>query len=305
MSTAVETADLAIRFGGNRVLDGLNLSVTEGAVYGLVGPNGAGKTTTLKILMNLLRPSAGRATVLGRDSTRLGAEDFTRIGYVSESQRLPPWMTVREFLDYMKPFYPDWDDARRDVLLQRFDLPGNRKLKHLSRGMLMKAALASSLAYRPRLIVMDEPFSGLDALVRDELIEGLLENADGATVVLSSHDLAEIESFASDIGYLDGGRLLFSEEMASLRGRFREVLVCLDAPRPLPPELPRDWLRPEVAGAAVRFFDSRFDEQRTASEVRRLFGDVREISFQPMPLRSIFVALAKAPGSAKTSGKAA
>ena len=142
---------------------------------------------------------------------------------------------------------PDWDDARRDVLLQRFDLPGNRKLKHLSRGMLMKAALASSLAYRPRLIVMDEPFSGLDALVRDELIEGLLENADGATVVLSSHDLAEIESFASDIGYLDGGRLLFSEEMASLRGRFREVLVCLDAPRPLPPEWPRDWLRPEAA----------------------------------------------------------
>ena len=116
---------------------------------------------------------------------------------------MPEWMTVGYFLAYLKPFYPTWDDARAEELLRQFDLPRDRKLKHLSRGMKMKAALASSLAYRPKLIVLDEPFSGLDPLVRDEFIEGLLESAGEATILISSHDLAEIESFASHVGYLD------------------------------------------------------------------------------------------------------
>src|SRR5205809_7139017 len=135
-------------------------------------------------------------------------------------------------MNYLKPFYPQWDAERAQELLRQFELPRDRKIRNLSRGMRMKAALASSLAYRPRLIVLDEPFTGLDPLVRDELIESLLESADGASILISSHDLAEIESFASHVGYLDRGRLQFSEEMTALSERFREIEITLDGAPP-------------------------------------------------------------------------
>jgi ABC-2 type transport system ATP-binding protein len=293
MNEIVKAIDISKRFRGTAVLDGLNLSVPENSVYGLVGPNGVGKTTTLKILMNIFPPSAGRAEVLGTDTRRLGPRDFAQIGYVSENQEMPEWMTVEYFLAYLKPFYPLWDDARAKELLRQFDLPLDRKLRHLSRGMRMKAALASSLAYRPKLIVLDEPFTGLDPLVRDELIEGLLENAEETTILISSHDLTEIESFASHIGYLDRGRLQFSEEMTSLSERFREVEVTLEAASPLPANLPQTWLRPECSAAVVRFVETQFDAERTPAEVRRVFGNVQQLAMNPMPLRAIFVALAK------------
>ncbi len=293
MNEPVRAIDISKRFRGTAVLDGLNLSVPEGSVYGLVGPNGVGKTTTLKILMNLFPPTAGRAEVLGTDTRRLSPREFAQIGYVSENQEMPEWMTVEYFLAYLKPFYPDWDDARAMELLREFDLPLDRKLRHLSRGMRMKAALASSLAYRPKLIVLDEPFTGLDPLVRDELIEGLLENAEETTILISSHDLAEIESFASHIGYLDSGRLQFSEEMTSLSERFREVEVTLEAASTLPAVLPTTWLRPESSNLMVRFVETQFDSERTAADVRRVFGNVQQVTVNPMPLRAIFVALAK------------
>src|SRR5205809_2967390 len=116
-------------------------------------------------------------------------------------------------MNYLKPFYPQWDAERAQELLRQFELPRDRKIRNLSRGMRMKAALASSLAYRPKLIVLDEPFSGLDPLVRDELIQSLSEWAAEATVFISSHDLTEIESFANYVGYLQSGALLFSEKM--------------------------------------------------------------------------------------------
>jgi ABC-2 type transport system ATP-binding protein len=294
MSDILRTVDLSKRFGKNVALDHMNMEVPEGSVYGLVGPNGAGKTTTIKLLMNLYEPTAGRAEVFGHDSRALSPWDFTQIGYVSENQEMPEWMTVEYFMAYLKPFYPSWDDARAAELLRQFDLPPERKLRHLSHGMRRKAALASSLAYRPRLIVLDEPFTGLDALVRDELIEGILGNADGATVLISSHDLAEIESFASHIGYLDRGRLRFSEEMASLVDRFREIEITMAAPSALPAPWPAAWVNAEQSAAVVRFVDTEFQQDHTMAEIRRLFGDVRQIAVNPMPLRAIFVALAKA-----------
>ena len=293
MSDALRTSDLSKRFRATPVLSRLNLAVPEGSVYALVGPNGAGKTTCIQILMNLLRATSGSAEVLGQDSRRLAPRDFAQIGYVSENQELPEWMTLEYFLGYLKPFYPTWDDARAAELLRQFDLPPARKLKELSRGMKMKAALASALAYRPRLIVLDEPFTGLDPLVRDELIESLLETAEGATIFLSSHDLAEIESFASHIGYLDHGALKFSEEMATLTARFREIEITLESPLPLPKPWPSAWLPAEQSAAVVRFVDTAFDPQRSITEIRNLWTGVEDISARPMPLRAIFVALAK------------
>jgi ABC-2 type transport system ATP-binding protein len=243
--------------------------------------------------MNILRPSAGTAEVLGTDSRRLGPAEFTQIGYVSENQELPLWMTVDYLMSFLKPFYPDWDDAWAEELLRQLDLPRRSRLRDVSRGMRIKAALASSLAYHPKLIVLDEPFSGLDSLVRDELIEALLDRCAGATALISSHDLAEIETFASHIGYLDGGRLRFCEEISSLASRFREIEITFDEPPPLPAPWPQRWLAPTTSAAVLRFVDSQFNADSTPAEIRRAFPSGRAVSINPMPLRAIFVSLAK------------
>lgn len=297
MTSPIRTHLLARRYGRQTALDGLDLDVPEGSIFGLVGPNGAGKTTAIKVLMNLLRPTAGSAEVLGCDSLRLGAPQFAQIGYVSENQKLPDWMTVEYFMNYLRPFYPAWDDELAAELIRQFDLPPGRRLRHLSHGMRMKAAFASALAYRPRLIVLDEPLTGLDPLVRDELIEGLLPRTENTTTFISSHDLGEIESFASHIGFLDRGRLLFSEEMSSLAARFREVEVTLPAAGlngAAPRQWPATWLNAQQSAAVFRFVDSQFEAERTMAEVRRLFGDGSQVAVNPLPLRAIFVTLAKA-----------
>ena len=159
--------------------------------------------------------------------------------------------------------------------------------------MRIKAALAASLAYHPKLIVLDEPFSGLDSLVRDELIEALLERCAGATVLISSHDLAEIETFANHIGYLDGGCLRFSEEMSALAARFREIEITFDSSPSVPAPWPQTWLGPTESAAVLRFVDSQFDAESTPAELRRAFPSARAVSINPMPLRAIFVSLAK------------
>jgi ABC-2 type transport system ATP-binding protein len=294
MTSVIRTEHLTKRFRRVDAVAGLDLDVPEGAVYALVGPNGAGKTTAIKILMNIFRATSGRAEVLGMDSTRVAGRAFQSIGYVSENQQLPGWMRVDAFLAYLRPFYPSWDRDLENDLVRRFELPRDRRLKNLSRGMRMKAALASALAYHPRLIVLDEPLGGLDPLVRDELIEGLLERASEATIFISSHDLAEIESFASHVGYMEQGRLRFSEEMARLTSRFREVELTFDAPPQLPSKPPDTWMHVNTSAAVVRFIESSFDEARTSSEINLVFGSARAVTFTPMSLRSIFLAMAKA-----------
>jgi ABC-2 type transport system ATP-binding protein len=294
VTALIRTQHLTKKYASTEALNGLSVEVPEGAVFALIGPNGAGKTTAIKTVMNIVRPSAGRAEVLGVDSRSLGPGEFSQIGYVSENQRLPEWMRVGNFLSYCKPFYPTWDDDVAAALVRHFELPLDRPLRALSRGMRVKAALASSLAYRPRLLVLDEPFSGLDVLVREELIESILERTPEATVFLASHDLAEIESFASHVGYLESGRLRFVEEMGALSDRFREIEVTLEAPAELPRDWPNHWLNPEQSSVVVRFTDSRFERERNAADLRRLFPAVRGVSVRGMSLRSIFVALAKA-----------
>lgn len=294
MNNAIRTENLVKKFGRVEALRGLDLAVPEGTVYALVGPNGAGKTTVIKILMNIFGATRGRAEVLGLDSTRLRGQYFSSIGYVSENQELPEWMRLDSFLAYLRPFYPSWDRKLENELVGQFDLPLDRKLRNLSRGMRMKAALASALAYHPKLIVLDEPFTGLDPLVRDELIQGLLERAEESTILISSHDLAEIESFASHIGYLEQGQLRFSEELTTLVERFREVELTFDTPPRLPKTVPNTWMHLSTSAAVIRFIDSRFDAEKTTTEVRNVLGEARNVAFTPMSLRSIFLAMAKA-----------
>src|SRR6266566_1612710 len=281
------------RFGGVQALANLTMEVPEGSVFALVGPNGAGKTTAVKISLNILRPTAGRAEVLGVDSCKLGPSELAQIGYMSENRQLPDWMPVRYFLAYCREFYPTWQDEDLAELIRVYELPLDRPLKALSRGMRVKVALAAALSYRPRLLILDEPFSGLDVLVREQLIESILERTAETTVSPASHDLTEIESFATHVAYLDQGRVQFVEEMSALSERFREIEVVLDGPVELPRNLPSSWLNPEQCSAVVRFTHSRYEPHRNDVEIRHHLPRVREIEARCIPLRAIFVALAK------------
>lgn len=300
MNPTIRTENLSKRFGRTVAVDSISLAVPEGSIYALVGANGAGKTTLIKLLMNILRPNAGAAQVLGIDSAKLTGSAFNRIGYVSENQELPDGMTVGAMLDYFRAFYPNWDRALEDQLVRQFELPLKRKLKDLSRGMKMKASFASSLAYRPSLVILDEPFSGLDPLVRDELIEGLIERAPETTIFLSSHDLAEIESFSSHVGYLQAGRLLFSEEMTTLANRFRDVTITLTAPSALPANLPASWLDPQTADCVLHFVQTNFNED-SPRELAERFPSARDIACEPMTLRQIFLSIAKSSRGSQIS----
>ena len=298
MTAVIQTDALTKKYRRIAALDHVNLEVQEGAVYALVGQNGAGKTTAIKILMNLIPASQGTARVLGTDSRKIRGKSYAQIGYVSENQEIPEWMKVGALLDYLRYFYPNWDLALEQSLIKQFELPLDRKIKALSRGMKMKLALAGALAFHPRLIVLDEPFGGLDPLVRDQLIESLLERAAESTVFISSHDLAEIESFSSHVGFLESGKLLFSEEMSSLANRFREVEIATESAVPLPSPLPASWLQPKSLGALVHFIDSRFDEQKTPADIQRLFPNAKDVQFRALSLRAIFLAIARKPEEA-------
>ena len=292
---ALETRSLTKRYGRKTAVAALDLTVPEGSICAFLGPNGAGKTTTIQLLMNLQRADAGEALVLGVPATRLGPREFAQIGYVSENQELPEWMNVDEFLAFCRPLYPTWDAAFEARLLKQFNLPLDRKLRHLSRGMKMKAALLASLAYRPRLVVLDEPFSGLDPLVRDEFIRGLLELAGegGWTLFISSHDIDEVERLADRVAILDDGKLRVNESAESLQARFRKVVVNL--PRAVPPIAtpPPGWLHVETSGAHLQFIATNFQPGALEAEVRERLSPQADVTATSMTLREIYLAYAR------------
>jgi ABC-2 type transport system ATP-binding protein len=289
---AIEAIELTKRFKGVKAVQELNMQVPEGEVYALMGPNGAGKTTFIKLLMNLMIPTAGEARVLGLSSESLQGIRFESIGYVSENQKMPDWMSVQNFLDYWRPFYPTWDKVLEQSLAKRFDLPRKQRLKNLSRGVRMKAALTSILSYRPRLIVLDEPLSGLDPLVRDELMEALLGLANETTILFSSHDLAEIEHFASHVGYMEGGRLLFSEAMASVRQRFCRVEATAAGPLTAPQDIPAEWVEFSVSQSRAHWLETDYQPQLSASRAREILGPI-EVRASSLTLREIFLISAR------------
>jgi ABC-2 type transport system ATP-binding protein len=299
----IRADDLWKKFGRHEALRGLSFSVPEGSAYALIGANGAGKTTTIRILMNILEAERGQATVLGVDSRGISPRELAQIGYVSENQEIPKALTVAEYLDYLRPFYPTWDKALEASVLAELRLPRERRIGDLSHGMRMKAALACALPFRPKLLILDEPLSGLDALVRDEFMAGLLQQAGEMTILMSSHELSEIEGVATHVGFIEDGKLLFEESMSDLAARFREVHVTLDREAAPPGHAPKEWLNVRTAGNVVMFVDSRFSEDRLGAEIGLLNGSVRNVDTRPMSLRAIFTALALAGRDAAESKK--
>jgi len=292
MAPALRTENLSRRFGHTEAVRGLTLAIPAGSVCALIGPNGAGKTTTIRLLMNLLSPSAGRSEVLGIDSRRLTAATLARIGYVSEGQALPEWMSLEQLCAFSAPLYPAWDPVLAARLSRQLMVPSGVPVKAMSRGARMKAALVLALAPRPELVIMDEPFSGLDPLMREEVCDGLRATSDRRTVLISSHEVEEVERLADWVAVLDKGRLVFAEPLAAMRHRFRDVEVTCE-PAPVLSALPPSWLAVEALPGSVRFVDSAFDAASLGAAVDRYLPGGRVTSVAATSLRRAFLALAR------------
>ena len=223
---------LTRRFGATAALDGVNLSLPRGAVYGLVGANGAGKTTLIKHILGLLRAESGSVRVFGLDPVTDPVAVLSRIGYLSEENDLPGWMRVDELLRYSRTFYPAWDEAYAEELRKTFALDPAAKVKSLSKGQRARAGLLVALAFRPELLVLDEPSSGLDPIVRRDILGAVMRTvaSEGRTVLFSSHLLDEVEEVADHVTMISAGRIVLSEPLAVIReshGSLAKAFVAL------------------------------------------------------------------------------
>lgn len=216
------------RYGRQVALDDVSFQAPAGSIVALLGENGAGKTSTLRILLGLTLPDSGTAQVLGLDSCKQGREIRRRVGYVSERPVLYDWMTVAEIGWFAAGFYNSDYLPSYKKLAERFELPGDRKLSALSKGMRAKVALALAMAHEPPVLILDEPTSGLDPLVRRQFLESMVDvAATGRTVILSSHQIAEVERVADIIGVIRKGKLVLWEKLEDLKQRTCELTLTL------------------------------------------------------------------------------
>ena len=225
----IDVSELTRRFGAKTALVSVSLSLPRGAVYGLVGANGAGKTTLIKHILGLLRAESGSVRVFGLDPVADPVAVLSRIGYLSEENDLPGWMRVDELIRYSRAFYPAWDDAYAEELRQTFALDPAAKIKNLSKGQKARAGLLIALAYRPELLVLDEPSSGLDPIVRRDILGAVIRTIadEGRTVLFSSHLLEEVEQVADHVTMISQGRIVLSAPLAEIK-RIASAAQSLD-----------------------------------------------------------------------------
>jgi ABC-2 type transport system ATP-binding protein len=237
----IEIKNLTRRFGTKLALDDVSITVPRGGVFGLVGENGAGKTTLIKHVLGLLKAEQGSVRVFGLNPVQDPPGVLGRIGYVSEARDLPGWMRVEELLRYTQAFYPRWDEAYAETLRKQFALEGEAKIKNLSRGELAKAALLITLAYRPELLVLDEPSSGLDPVVRRDILEAIVRTVadDGRTVFFSSHLLDEIERVSDRIAMMVNGRVVLNGALDEIRESHHLLTLRFAQPQSTTPSFSR------------------------------------------------------------------
>ncbi|MEA3403070.1 MAG: ABC transporter ATP-binding protein [Armatimonadota bacterium] len=286
---AIETTGLTKRFGRLVAVDGIDLEVPVGSVYGFLGRNGAGKTTTIQMLMGMLQPTAGEMRVLGFNPLREDVPMKRVVSYVPERVQMYDWMWVREIVWFGATIHPRWDDDAAAQLIERFDLPPQQKVGQLSRGMQGKLALALAMASHPKLLILDDPTSGLDAVVRREFIEsivGVLQET-GATVFFSSHIIDDVERVADWIGIIHEGKLLVQEPLESLKSRVRRVVATFEGEAPAPGERLEGVLSAERSGRQlVLITDCWGDELRRAIDA---LGPT-SVETEDCSLEDIFVA---------------
>ncbi len=218
------------------LLDNISLELPEGSILGFIGANGAGKSTTIRILMGLVRQDSGCVEVLGR---RMPAEQTAaklEIGYVSEDMRLYGAATLAWHMNFIAGIYPRWNQAHADALLGRFDLKPQQKIKGLSHGQRVKAALLLALAREPRLLLLDEPTTGLDPVARREVLAALMEVLidEHRTILFSSHNTLDVEQISDRIAFIDRGRMIAVEEKEDLLDRWRRIRLLVPPSAALP-----------------------------------------------------------------------
>lgn len=229
----IDVQSLCRTYKNKVALDSVTISVLKGCVFGLLGESGAGKTTLIRHLIGLLRPQKGTVRVLGRDPIRDPEGTLGRIGYLSEDRDLPGWMRVDELMRYTRGLYPHWDDAFANELRERFDLNPAQKVKTLSKGQKAKAGLVCALAHRPELLILDEPSSGLDPVVRRHILSAVMRNVadDGRTILFSSHLLDEVERVSDYVAVIHRGSLVLCDSLPGILGSHRQLHI--EYPKPL------------------------------------------------------------------------
>lgn len=299
----VEVRSLLVRYGGNPspTLEEISFSVPRGSVYALLGRNGAGKSSLVRCLLGQQKPTAGACFLFGEDVWKRRASLMAKIGVVPEDPDAPPAMTARQLSAFCAKLYPVWDAPSVEARLARFGVPAGTPYGSLSKGQRALVALALSLASSPELLVLDDPTLGLDAVARRAFFEELVgELADrGTTVLLTSHDLAGVESMATHVGFLKGGRLALDEELETLKGRFRRLRYANEQTEERAEygqELAAfDAVRVKVRGWGVEAIVSNYEESSFA-RFTALDGVV-DAESSSLSLEEIFVAIAgETPG---------
>ena len=223
----VDIRRLTRRFGEKTALDNISLAVPRGGVFGLIGGNGAGKTTLIKHVLGMLKTQSGSVHVFGLDPVKNPVGTLGRIGYLSEDRDLPNWMRVGELMRYTQAFFPNWDEAYAEELRLAFDLDASARVKTLSRGQRARTGLLVALAHRPELLVLDEPSSGLDPVVRRDILGAIIRTIadEGRTVLFSSHLLDEVERVADRVAIIHEGRIILTSTMDEIKDSHRRVTL--------------------------------------------------------------------------------
>lgn len=288
MNPVLEFQHVTKIYGGQKALDDVSLSVEPGQVVALLGENGAGKTTALRILLGLTEADGGRSQVLGMDSRTQGQSIRRQVGYVPDSPALYKWMTVAEIGWFTAAFYPIGYLDRYHEFVKQFELPENRKLSALSKGMLAKVSLALAMSHEPKLLVLDEPTSGLDPMVRRQFLESMVDvAAAGRTVLLSSHQIVEVERVADYVAIIRQGRLVLMEKLEELKTNVREVTITLNNGTARAPAVPGLVIRRDEAARQCRLLVRDLKE----SDLDLLHDDaaVSHVELRRPSLEEIFV----------------
>jgi ABC-2 type transport system ATP-binding protein len=289
MESIIQIQNLSRRYGKTLALDGIDFEAGSGKVFGLVGANGAGKTTFIKHILGLLRAQQGQVSVFGLDPVKHMQQILKRVGYLSENRDLPDWMSIGELMRYTSAFHANWDQQFCDELLRRFELEPTQKIGQLSRGMRARTGLVAAVAHRPELLVLDEPSSGLDAVVRNDILNAIVRTISdqGSTVLFSSHLLDEVERMSDHVTMMQKGQILLDGDLESLCDSHRLCDFKFDSALQQPPALP--VVKLEGENRSWRALHKQSDEQ-FAARIEAIDGQV--IQSRRASLEEIFLAYA-------------
>jgi ABC-2 type transport system ATP-binding protein len=286
---AIDTKDLAKTYAGIRAVSGINLTVPRGSIYGFLGRNGAGKTTTIKMLLGLVRPTAGSARVLGMDALGEHVAILQRTAFVSEKKTLYPALTPSELVRFSRGFYPTWSDSAAEKYARLLEIPMKQRFEKLSSGNQTKVFLMLALSQCADLLILDEPTIALDPVTAEEFLRMLAEDAmdRDSTIFFSSHQLEELERIAEYVGVMDHGRLLLQARLDDIKNDFRLITASGSG---LPVEKTPQIVSVEVDGDSCRYFVTN-NAEGFAAELTRNGATITQSV--PLSLRESFLQLVR------------